>query len=357
MLTNFIQGFTKIKWSFLLLASFSCAAFAQQEMSWQRVDISKKVSLRGAAVNQNSLWVSGSDNSVFVSQDNGRNWLDRSVPLEIGTTKATDFRDIAVFNKNTAIVMGAGEGEQSVLYKTIDAGRTWQLLNMNQDIKGFYDSIAFWNEKNGLLLGDPINGFYVLKKTIDGGKTWRRIAKVKLPEMLVKESAFAASGNTIITGQQGQAWLTTGGFSASVYYSDDFGESWQRQAVPIFQKAQTAGGYGLTLNNEQQVFVLGGDYLQRSGDYPNIARYIDNKWQPVTSKQRGLRTAMTCAETTCIATGKTSSDISYDSGETWQAFDDLTAKAGNQGFYTLASGKHVVLAAGVGGKVAIYRVK
>lgn len=353
MLTKFIKGFTQIKLPFLLLASLSYTAFAAEETSWQRVDISKKASLRGSAVSENSLWVSGSENTVFVSQDGGKTWFDRSVPFE----QITDFRDIALFDENTAIVMGAGEGEKSVLYKTNDAGKTWQLLKQNTDAKGFYDSIAFWDEQNGLLLGDPVDGFYVVKKTQDGGKNWQRIAKLKLPALFAKETAFAASGNTIITGENGQAWLATGGYSASVYYSADFGESWERQTVLLFQETETAGSYALALNSKQQAFVLGGDYKERTGEYPNIATYSDYIWQTVDAKQRGLRTAMSCIDAICIATGKTSSDISNDHGVTWQAFDDATDVEDNRGFYTLASGEDIFLAAGSDGKVAIYQAK
>ncbi len=353
MVSNIINIFLRVGIYLFALLSLSSLANSHQQASWQRIDITKKASLRGSAVINNSLWVTGSDNTVFVSQDAGKTWLDRTV----NSSLKLDFRDIALFDKSTAIVMGAGEGKQSVLYKTIDGGKSWQLLHENADAKGFYDSIGFWDKQRGLLLGDPVDGYYVIKKTIDGGKHWRRISNIKLPLMLEKEAAFAASGNTIITGKRGQAWLTTGGFSASVYYSDDFGESWQRQAVPLFQHTQTAGGYGLALNSHQQVFVLGGDYLQRQAKYVNMARLVSGKWQAVNNKQRGLRTAMSCLANTCIATGKTTSDISYDGGENWQALDDKSATSGNQGFYTLASDKKLILAAGVDGKVAIFKAK
>lgn len=226
MLTTLIKKFTQFNLPLLLLVYFSGTVLADQQASWQRIDIDKEASLRGSAVSESSLWVSGSNNTVFVSQNGGETWLDRSVSVNGKDEQKIDFRDIALFNENTAIVMGAGENKKSVLYKTSDAGKTWQLLNQNNDVKGFYDSIAFWNEQKGLLLGDPVDGFYVIKKTDNGGKSWRRIARMKLPTILTNEAAFAASGNTLITGEKGQAWLTTGGFSASVYYSANFGESW-----------------------------------------------------------------------------------------------------------------------------------
>ena len=66
---------------------------------------------------------------------------------------------------------------------------------------------------------------------------------------------------------------------------------------------------------------------------------------------------MSCIDAICIATGKTSSDISNDHGVTWQAFDDATDVEDNRGFYTLASGEGIFLAAGSDGKVAIYQAK
>ena len=55
---------------------------------------------------------------------------------------------------------------------------------------------------------------------------------------------------------------------------------------------------------------------------------------------------MSCQSNTCISTGKTSSDISLDSGRTWKVLK-------GQGFYTLSSDKGVFIAAGANGTVGI----
>jgi len=337
----------------IFLPKNACAEILTTTTQWQLQTMVGGPSLRGSAILDNSLWVTGSNNAVFISQDGGITWQDKSVSSSI----STDFRDIELFDNKTAIVMGVGSGEPSVLFKTIDGGNTWQKLYQNTQPQGFFDSIAFWDKSNGLLMGDPIDGYYDIRKTNDGGKTWRRINKENLPKLCDKEAAFAASGNTLIVGKNGMAWLTTGGFSASVYSSRDFGESWQRQEVPLFANTQTAGGYGLALNTQQQVFVVGGDYEQRPAKYENIATVIDNQWQSVDSGQLGLRTAMTCQKNVCIATGKTSSDISFDNGKTWQILDNKQAKKDDQGFYVIASDQQVFLAAGSQGKVGILRVK
>jgi photosystem II stability/assembly factor-like uncharacterized protein len=317
---------------------------------WQHSQLPNEPSLRGSAVIENSLWVSGSNNAVFVSQDGGKTWLDKSVKSNL----KTDFRDIELFDKNTAIVMGVGSGQQSTLFKTIDGGNTWQALYQNQDKAGFFDSIAFWDKDNGLLMGDPVDGFYVVKKTIDGGKTWRRIKLNNLPEILDKEAAFAASGNTLIVGDNGSAWITTGGFSASAYESTDFGETWQRHTIPLYSETQTAGGYGVALNHQQQVFVVGGDYEQRPASYQNMVTLEGNTWKPVNTGKHGLRTAMSCEGLICISTGKTSNDISFNGGKTWRVLENDKAQKDNQGFYTLGSSNMLFLAAGAKGRIGVY---
>ncbi|SDZ87140.1 WD40/YVTN/BNR-like repeat-containing protein [Microbulbifer marinus] len=330
---------------FFLLMIIPLSADAVILPEWQTAQLSAKASLRGSAVGPNSLWVSGSDNAVFRSTDGGKSWQDVSVTQQ----PVTDFRDIELFDDQTAIVMGVGSGVQSRLYLTEDGGENWQLLYENPDKEGFFDSIAFWDRNRGLLLGDPVDGYYVVMETKDGGHTWSRIGRDRIPPLLENEAAFAASGNTLITGPNGEAWFTTGGFQASVYASEDYGHNWQRSSVPLHQKTQTAGGYALALNQRGDVFVMGGDFQDRPGKYNNLAMRDTDGWHVADNDQRGLRTAMACIESTCVASGKTASDISFDHGVSWQPL-------GGEGFYTLAAGSDLILGAGADGRVGVIRV-
>jgi hypothetical protein len=102
---------------------------------------------------------------------------------------------------------------------------------------------------------------------------------------------------------------------------------------------------------------VGGDYEQRPASYSNIATFTNNQWRSVTTGQHGLRSAMSCQGDVCIATGKTSSDISYNSGETWQVLANPEGEKDDKGFYSLASSKMMFLAAGSEGKVAVYSLR
>ena len=331
---------------FSWLLSLCC--FNALAMDWEVQSLAPDTSFRGSAVLEGIAWVAGTDNRVYISKDNGKNWLDVSVkgfPL-------TDLRDIEVFDANTAIVMGAGEGGLSKLYITQNQGLSWELLFDNPDDLGFFNSIAFWDRNNGLLLGDPVGGCYVILRTSDGGKTWQRIAQAELPEMLDKEVAFAASGNTLIVDKRSRAWFTSGGFSSSVYSSADSGEHWRRRPVALYDDTQTAGGYGLAFNTLGDLFVLGGDYQQRDKHDANMVYRKGYVWHKPPGTTPGLRTAMACYQETCIATGKLSTDISTDHGYSWQP---LLINGESQGFFTLAIEGNFLVAAGHDGRVAVHR--
>ena len=331
--------------SLLLLCLFSVASAccAEKSPEWRLHQFSDKPSLRSSAIKDGVIWVAGTKGAIYKSLDKGQNWLNVSLKGQPGV----DIRDIHAFNKNTVILMSVGEGNNSKLYTTTDAGANWHVLYQNTDEKGFFDSIDFWDNKNGLLLGDPVDGNYVIERTTDGGKNWIRIKQDYLPKILKNEAAFAASGNTLIAKADGKAWYTTGGFSASIVSSTDFGETWIRQTIPLHDKTQTAGGYGIAMNNQSEVFVVGGDYLERDGNYNNaVVMDTQGNWVNAATGNKGLRTAMVCVKATCIITGKLGSDISYDNGHSWQAFH-------TQGFYTLATENNTIIAAGTDGQVGI----
>jgi len=321
------------------------AVIAESLPEWHLQQLPEQPSLRSSAIKDNVLWVAGTKGKVYKSIDKGTTWIDVSLKNQADL----DIRDIHAFDKNTAILMSVGSGENSRLYKTTDAGKNWNVLYQNTDKTGFFDSIDFWDKDSGLLLGDPVDGYYVVKITKDGGKTWTRINETNLPKQLDNEAAFAASGNTLIVGNIGKAWFTTGGFSASIMSSNNFGKSWTRQTLPLYNKTQTAGGYGIAQNNLGEVFVVGGDYEQRDGQYTNaVTMGKEGNWVNVNTGNHGLRTAMTCVKSTCIISGKLGSDISNDNGQTWKPLH-------TQGYYTLASDSNTIVGAGADGIVGVMR--
>ncbi|MGX5172870.1 WD40/YVTN/BNR-like repeat-containing protein [Aliikangiella sp. IMCC44653] len=321
-----------------------------EQAEWLMAYLPGKPSLRASATSPHKLWVAGTMGTVWTSADLGKTWQ----ASKVATNFNGDIRDLQVFDDSTAIAMSAGEGSDSRLYLTENAGKTWRLLLQNTHPKGFFDAIDFWDRHHGLLLGDPTNGYYTVLKTSDGGKSWSRIEQANLPAIKTDEAAFAASGNTLITVNRTQAWITTGGKSASAWFSTNQGENWTRVDVPIYQQTSTAGGYAVGQNQYQHIFVLGGDYLQRDANYPNLAKFNQSfskpKFELSHSGNLGLRTAMQCIKEICLLTGKLGTDISFNNGNNWRPFS-------NQGFYTLAKSDTAFLAAGHDGRVGVLQIK
>ena len=67
----------------------------------------------------------------------------------------------------------SGNGSQSRIYKTTDAGATWTLQFTNPDSAGFYDCMDFWDARRGIVIGDALGRDIAILRTSDAaGATW-----------------------------------------------------------------------------------------------------------------------------------------------------------------------------------------
>ncbi len=116
----------------------------------------------------------------FLDKDTGfafRQWDDILITYDGGVTwKASTatfgftMNSIHFFNARTGY-MG---GDDGVMYKTIDSGKTWQAvtnLNAYGDVNDI-TSMYFFSEDSGFVVG----GVGRIQKTTDGGKTWSEYA-------------------------------------------------------------------------------------------------------------------------------------------------------------------------------------
>src|SRR5258706_15194724 len=86
-----------------------------------------KTSIRGlSVVNDNVIWVSGSNGIVGRSNNGGKTWNWVTVK---GFEK-NDFRDIEAFDAVTAIIMSVAD--PAYILKTNDGGETWKIVFENK---------------------------------------------------------------------------------------------------------------------------------------------------------------------------------------------------------------------------------
>lgn len=310
--------------------------------SWVPQESGTTASLRGvSAVDAKIVWASGTKGTYLRTTDAGATWRAMSVP----GAADLDFRGIQAFDEKTAIVLSAGPGEKSRVYR--GAGDQWRLVFTNPDPKGFFDALAFWDAAHGILLGDPVDGHFVVFTTSDGGESWRR---QKTPAALANEGAYAASNTCLVVRGTREAWFGTGG--ARVFHSTDGGATWSVAKTPMRNDSSSAGIFSLAFADPRHGIAVGGDYNKATETSGNIAITSDGgKTWAAGALPGGYRSAVVYVpdRKMWIAVGTSGSDLSVDDGKSWKAFD-----TGNYNAAAFASGD-----AGwaVGPKGAIARFK
>lgn len=300
-----------------LLASGAASASSSVQ-PWQAVPSGTSAELRGLSVISDQVaWASGARGTVLRMVD-GKQWQALRVP----DADKIDFRDIQAFDANTAVVMGAGPGAASRIYRTTDGGASWRLVTINQVAEGFWDAMAFWDKDKGILFGDPVKGSFQVYTTDDGGKSWQEVAAKGL-EAIPNEGAFAASGTCLGVAGASSAWIATGGgASARVFHSDDRGKTWRASSTPIPAGAAARGVFSVAFLNPKEGFAAGGDYKETRMAGINGAYSADAgaSWTPVQVAPAGYMSVVVPvpgAPRTLVAAGLAGSGYSPDAGRSW----------------------------------------
>jgi photosystem II stability/assembly factor-like uncharacterized protein len=319
-----------------------------QSFSFEKLNSNTESSFRGLGVLSKKIaWVSGTGGTVLKTNDGGDTWENVSVP----NAKDVDFRDIEVFGKNTALVMGISSPAR--FYKTKNGGKTWSLVYINEHKDIFFDGMSFWSKKNGIAFSDPVDGKHYLIKTNDGGESWQKIPSAGIPEKLEVEYGFAASGTGIpVTGYK-IAWLGMGGLKSRVFKSVNGGIDWTATETPLAHGGESTGIYSLAFKNKNVGVAVGGDYTNQN--ISNTMIYTEDggsTWYLPENKIDEYRECVTYLYGNIfIAVGPSGIDISHDNGKNWsienRKINNLTA---------IAFSKNSRTGFAVGKKGAIFKV-
>jgi photosystem II stability/assembly factor-like uncharacterized protein len=298
------------------------AAADHRAPRWVPVPTGSDQQYRGLdAVNKRVAWVGGSAGEVLRTTDGGATWQDVSPPGSAGLL----FRDVEAQSARRASVLSIGEGDASRIYTTTDGGRSWRLAFVNDDPAAFYDCMAFFaGGRRGLALSDPVGGKFRIAATEDWGRTWHVLPDAGMPPAVEGEFAFAASGTCLVTSGGRDAWFGTGGGASRVFHSRDGGATWTVVTAPI--PAAAAGGvFSLAFRTPRHGAMVGGDFTapENGANASGYTRDGGATWRPggALSGYRSGVDWLTFSRATLIAVGPTGSDVSYDGGRRWSAFD------------------------------------
>jgi photosystem II stability/assembly factor-like uncharacterized protein len=223
------------------------------------------------------------------------------------------------------VILSIGNGGDSRVYWTEDAGAHWTLGFQNADPNAFYDCMAFFDRGHGLALSDPVDGKFRILSTSDGGRSWDVVSSDGMPAALEGEFAFAASGTclTAAPGLSRDAWFATGGgATARVFRTRNGGHTWSVADTAI-PSGPSAGIYSLSFRDPWNGIAVGGDFVTPNSapDAAAVTRDGGRTWTIATTEPGEYRSGVFFGLTRAIAVGPTGSDISFNGGKTWTRFD------------------------------------
>lgn len=270
-------------------------------------------SLRGlSVVNNNIIWVSGSNGTVGKSTNGGKNfkWMT------VSGFEKTDFRDIEAFDASTAIIMGIGQ--PAYILRTSDGGDSWKVVYENKTEGMFLDAMDFRDIRNGIVVGDPINGRLFIARTADGGSTWTELPESNRPLADSGEAFFAASGTNVRYLYNQSVVMITGGLNSRLLY--DF----VPQNTEMTKGKPAAGAFSVAVydhfknSKANKLVIVGGDYQNETSPENNCFLSINagKTWSRPKTPPHGYRSSVEFLNReTLVTCGPTGVDYSFDNGK------------------------------------------
>ena len=327
----------------------SSRSLAQSESPWTNLQTPSISSLRGLSpVDRNTAWVCGSQSALFRTIDQGKSWTSHPI-IELKnltpSSPPVELRSIHAFSAECVIVATAGTPCR--IYRTQDAGTTWNRVFEHPAKEAFIDGLKFYDSNRGFAFGDPVDGKVMVLRTDDQGKSWKQIQHESL-NVRDGEAGFAASNSSLMLFQSSKAptanpandelslWIGLGGKvgSAPILSSNENITSFKMTSVEPIPSYASAGIFSLARSPDGKVIAVGGDYKTPESPIGNIAIFdpeIQDWRKPKGELPRGFRSCVVYAQNAItpeslskslwITVGPTGSEWSSDA-ENWHPLSD-----------------------------------
>ena len=213
-------------------------------------------------VNDNVAWAAGAAGTYVRTTNGGTTWTAAKVP----GAERLQFRDVHAIDANNAFLLSIGNGADSRIYRTTDAGATWKLQHQNADSAAFLDCMDFWDPNRGIVIGDAVKGEVYVLTTSDGGNSWSRVPAASLPRAMDGEGSFAASGTCVTTRPGGHAWIVSNNDAHTrVLHTPDYGRTWAVDTLPFTTHSGT-GAESVTFRDNRNGMIMGGGLTAVAAD-------------------------------------------------------------------------------------------
>jgi photosystem II stability/assembly factor-like uncharacterized protein len=318
-------AFSATRFAKTLLPLFLSAPLSAQVVGVDQNSGTRQLLIAVSPVNERVVWVSGAGGTWVRTTDGGTTWVTGRVP----GADSLQFRDVHAVSATTAYLLSIGDGAQSRIYKTTDAGANWTQQFVNDDPKGFFDCMDFWDDKRGIVIGDAVDGRVAMLRTDDGGAHWTRVPTATLPAAQPNEGSFAASGTCLVTGQGGRAWIVASNAQhGRLLHTTDYGRSWSVDTLPLTVRSGS-GPQSVTFRDANHGMVLGGGNSAAAGDV--LAAITENGGKTWTVRSspplaRGVWGGVNVPAAkipTIVAVGPSGAVYTRDNGGTWTTINSF----------------------------------
>ncbi len=273
-----------------------------------------------SVVNDLVVWASGVRGTVVRTTDGGTTWVAQVVP----GADSLEFRDIHAFDADRAVVLAAGPGDRSRVYRTENGGASWLLTFTNREPKAFFDCFDFHGEV-GIAFSDAVGDAFPLIRSADGGRTWAAYAPPGgTIRPLAGEGAFAASGTCVVMRSDLSAWVGTAVGGRVLRFGVDKSSA---IGTPIFNAAPASGIASLAFAGDRLGMAAGGDLGAPDAYLDNVIVSIDGgrSWalagRPAFPGPVYGLAYVPLQPKTVVAVGPKGAAWTEDHGETWALLD------------------------------------
>jgi len=308
-----------------VVLSFACSVPLLAQQPVLRVQQSGSLSLFQAvsvsATDARVAWISGHRGTYAITTDGGASWQARVMPGR----DSLEFRDVHAIDARRAWLMAAGTGTKSGIFRTTDAGATWEQVFANRDTAAFYDCMAFVDERHAFAFSDAVNGRMPLAQTTNG-REWS-VSSIPSQD---GEGGFAASGSCAQASSAGDGWIGTGTAAVPrVLHSTDRWKTWTAAEVPLVRGAG-AGITALAFRDRNHGVAVGGT-IAGAATGARAARTTDGgrTWTvipdpPFAGPAYGAAYARAGGSDRLVVVGPGGAAWSADDGASWTMLDSAS---------------------------------
>ncbi len=192
--------------SAVFIIGFTNSTFAQCSNLWSDQISGTSSNIRSVkAVNNLVCWVGGNVGNVRRTVDGGITWTNANPPTSASIVS------IEAIDSNTAWCSAA-----TIVFRTSNGGSSW--TQVFTQTGGYINGFRFNNANTGFMMGDPVGGRWSLWKSTDAGITWDSAG------LYLAQAGSEAGWNNSLFMQGNNIWFGTN--NTKVYKSTNAGATW-----------------------------------------------------------------------------------------------------------------------------------